>query len=178
MQGQALLLRLERAAVMGSVILLLAIMTIVCVDVAMRYLFRAPLTWVHDFVSMYAMTGLFFLGLASSYRKRAHIGVDVLVLRLSPLWQQRAARLGHLVGLLIFMPIVFLGAERAWVSFVNREVVDGLIPWPTWLGNILVPIGAGVLCLTLASALLQGGHALSEGESDPSEPQVRDGGSR
>lgn len=146
----AILAGAEQAITLIASVLMVLIMAIVSVDVVMRYGFNAPIRWVHDFITLYAMVGIFFLSLASSYRERAHIGVDILTERLPARGRVASELFGDLAGLFLFALIFVYGFGRFWTSFVNGESLSGLIAWPTWLSNGLVPLGALVMTLRLA----------------------------
>lgn len=139
----------ERLATWVGSILMISIMVIVGIDVVMRYVFRAPLNWSYDFISLYAMAGLFFLALAPAYRERAHIGVDVLIEHLSDRARVSVDLLGDVIGFGLFALIFWVGLQRTWVSYSQGEVLAGLIAWPTWLSNGVVPLGTALLLLRM-----------------------------
>lgn len=163
---RTVLVSLEKAASVLVGVLMAAVMFTVSLDVLMRYGFNAPLIWAYDFVSLYAMAGIFFLALAPSYRERAHVGVDVLIERLPPQMRVYSDFLGDIVGILVFIPICVYGFDRTWVSFVNGDVLAGLIPWPTWLFNGAVPLGAGLFSLRLVNNAVANFGRIRRGEAN------------
>lgn len=168
---------LERIAMAVVAFLMTSIMIVVSIDVLMRYAFNSPLAWSYDYVSLYAMAGVFFLALAPSYRERAHVGVDI-VLELLPararLWSDLAA---EIIGLCLFSAIAYFGFQRTWVSFVQGDVLAGLIPWPTWLYNGAVPLGCALLCLRLlVNAIENVGRLRSGGDPSRTDGDAAEGG--
>ena len=63
-------------AIGGGMLLLL--MLLVVADVALRYLFNAPLAWSYEVVSSYLMPGLFFLAVSHTLKAHGHVAVDIL----------------------------------------------------------------------------------------------------
>lgn len=141
---------LERATTFVALILMLAIMLIIVADVFMRYVMNRPFPWAYDLVSMYLMGGLFFFVLSDAYRTHSHVSVDILQLKMSPTMLRASELVTAVLGLVVFALLFYAGAQRAWESYVNRDVVAGAIHWPTWVSDILVPIGAGMITLRLA----------------------------
>ncbi|HEY8710166.1 MAG TPA: TRAP transporter small permease subunit, partial [Burkholderiaceae bacterium] len=60
----------------GGVMLLLMLLAVA--DVALRYLFNAPLSWSYEMVSSYLMPGLFFLAVSHTLKAHGHVAVDIL----------------------------------------------------------------------------------------------------
>lgn len=58
--GERALQAVEKFGVGLAGLLMLAIMFVVVADVALRYLFNAPLSWSYELISVYLMVGLFF----------------------------------------------------------------------------------------------------------------------
>src|ERR1700754_1410215 len=54
----------ERPAALLSAFILFAVMLIVAVDVAMRYVFNSPFAWSHDVISLYLLPALFYIVLS------------------------------------------------------------------------------------------------------------------
>lgn len=126
-----------------------AVMIIVFVDVAARYIFRSPLTWSYDVISLYLMAALFFLSLSDTLQKNHHINVDMLFRHVSPRTRHVLECIGNALSLTVISGICYEGAIRAWESFAAGEVTSGVIPWPTWISAALIPVGAGLLLLRM-----------------------------
>lgn len=140
-------------------ILIFAIMLVVFADVLLRYLFNSPLLWAYDLISLYMMAGVFFLSLSSTYAAHGHIGMDMLVRKLSPAGRRVSEIITCLTVIPLFAVMTEIGAERAYTHWANEEAISGLIAWPTWIGAAMVPVGAGLLILRLLFRL--GGHIAS-----------------
>src|SRR3978361_896411 len=141
---------IEKAVSSIAAFFMFAILIIVFSDVVMRYAFNRPFSWAYDLISLYIMAGVFFLSLSGTYAVNGHISVDILLPRFSAAIQRLCIIISNLVGLAIFIPITWLGYQRALENFTSSDVMAGAIPWPTWASAGLVPIGAGILAVRLA----------------------------
>lgn len=150
---------LERALTVIAAICLFAIMTLVVVDVFMRYVLNSPLSFTYDLIGLYLLAGAFFLTLSDTLRVHAHVGVDVLASRFPPAGRRLSEIITALTGLFVFVLISKVGFDRALENYEQHDVLSGAIPWPTWISAVLVPLGCGVLVLRLALQLV--GHAVS-----------------
>ncbi len=136
--------RLSTAVGWAISVLVPAMVVVIGYEVVARYYFNAPTIWAHDLsIFMFGYLGL----LAGAYvqRRRRHITVDVLYMRLPP--RQQAA-LDAASGLLAFF---FLGlvAVYGW-----REAMEALrigarlsTEWAPPKGHfmLMIPVSAGLL---------------------------------
>lgn len=154
-----LLVRLEQGASFVASVMLFVIMTVVVLDVAMRYFFNSPLMWSYDLISLYLMVGLFFFSLSSTLDHNEHVRVDLL-LKHFPTWARHLAEaVTYLCAGVVFALIVYVMGAKTLASFAANEVAPGEIPWPTWLSLLAVPLGAGLMLLRML--LRFAGHVLS-----------------
>ena len=162
----------ERAVALVAVGFMLAIMLVVTADVVMRYLFNSPFPWAYDLIALYLMAGVFYFVLSDAHREKMHVGIDILQARMGPRVRHFADLLTALISLALFSLIAYVGAQSAWESLANDEVMAGSIPWPMWLSAITVPIGATLLALRLVLQFI--GHlcGLTTGRAFPSDSGV------
>jgi TRAP-type C4-dicarboxylate transport system permease small subunit len=163
-----LLTRIEGVLAVIGAVLLFVIMAIVASDVVMRYLFNRPYSWSYDLISLYLMAGVFYAMLSRTFAIHGHIGVDILQGRMSP----SGRRLCHVaiggIACVLFATIAYVMTTRAIDDWQTDAVAAGAIPWPSWLADAIVPLGAGLLavrCLVHALAhasVLFGGPEILE----------------
>lgn len=129
---------------------LAATVVLIVVDVALRYLVGAPLSWSVGFVGDYALIGLFFLGLSYTVREGAHVRIDLVHDRLGAGGQRVLALLGPLLTA-VFLALVGYGGLLLTLDSVRfgDAPLDGAseLSWPVWTSVILVPLGAGLAVL-------------------------------
>ena len=144
------LARYEAALLALGAICLFAMMIIVFVDVAMRYLFNSPLGFSYDLISLYLMVGVFFFALSDTLRHDEHVRVDILYLRMPEGLRRLCDRISYGLAAVLFAVVLWTGLIRALASTAQGEVMATLIPWPIWVAYWMVPIGTApivLLCL-------------------------------
>ena len=160
-----LLLATERVSMTVAGVCFAAIAVITGVDVAMRYVFNAPLVWSYELISDYLMVAIFFLSIGATQRQGQHIGVDILTRRLPERLRSALA----CVTLLLMGGYITLMGLAGWDNFSeawdNGDVLAGVIPWPRWPALVLVPLGCLLLLLRLIADLL-GNVAAAGGDLD------------
>lgn len=150
---------LEKAGMAVAGLMLFAIMLVVVADVVLRYFFNSPLSWSYELISLYLMVGLFFFALSDTLANNAHVSVDILHLYMPQRLRHATEVVGYLLATPVFVAIFHVSVITTWESFQGGDVLGGHIPWPTWLAQVCVPLGVGVLVLRMALRLA--GHGLS-----------------
>ena len=126
-RGVVLLLLVAVAAMVGAV----------SAQVALRYGFNRSIDWA-DEVSRLAFIWSIFLAIPLGVRQGAHIGIDIVVARLTAPLQGALRRAGAALSAALMFVV-------AWAAFgVAREQWDELMPTLDWsVGWFIVPIGIG-----------------------------------
>ena len=153
--------------IVGAV--LMTIMFIVVADVVLRYVFHAPLVWVHDVIQLYLMSALFFFALSWSYAGRHHINVDLLYRRAPARLRNLSRGLFSLASALVMALIAWKAAQLGWAGYLRGDALSGGIPWPTWISAVIAAIGCAVfvLRLLLEAFLMLTGLGRYESDDDP-----------
>lgn len=133
---------------------LFAIMMVIVVDVVLRYFFSAPLSWSYDLIGMYLVTLVFFLALADTFRRGAHIKVDLFEVLRGTRLLLVAEIIGYCASLLFFALIFHQMAVNGLEAFLANDVVDGAIPWPTWPPYLFGATGVGLLMIRVVLATI------------------------
>ncbi len=132
----------------------LVIMLIVCVDVAGRFLFNAPL---HSGVetSELLLVSLVFLGLASAQQQRQNFAIEVVSRHLPARAQRGLELLGYVVCLVIVVLLAWPSTVQAISSFERNEMGFGIVAFPVWPARILLALGLWLLSLQFAFDVLR-----------------------
>lgn len=140
---------LDAVTVLGALAVFL-MMAHITLDVAMRFLFNDPPPGTLIFVSRYYMVVVAFVSLAFAERRSGHINVEI-VSELMPLRMQNTFNvLGALLSAVIFAMLAWRGlGEAAKKHDIGAFVLEQGIAIPVWPSYYLLPIGAGLMCLTL-----------------------------
>ncbi len=144
----------------GLIALLLAAMTVLTfVLTVLRYVFNSGLSWGLE-ATEYMFGWLIFIGIAYGVKVGSHIGVDVVVRRLSPSIQRIVGLLAVALALL-YAGLMFYGGYVYVDTMYNLGVEAEEIPVPRWILLIIVPIGMAMMAFRVA----QNGWAILRGEA-------------
>lgn len=124
-------------------------MIAVSVDALGRYLFDQPLQGAYEFVMLYLMVMLAFLGMPAIYAEGGHLRIDAFVPLLARVPGQIPERLNALFGVLVFGAASWVAGEVAIDKFVSRDATFGVISFPLYLSYCWVPLGFLLLTLRL-----------------------------
>lgn len=165
-----LMQKTDVAFTMVAAVALAALTLLIVADVSLRYGAGKPIFFAHDVVVLYLTPALFFFGVGPTYWRDEHLAVDLLVLRLSVRTRALTDMLGALIGVLIFVLLVWVSWDRAWASFAQGERIASIIPWPAWLSYVLVPVGSLAMVLACLARLVFATRSFITGRH-PSMPE-------
>jgi TRAP-type C4-dicarboxylate transport system permease small subunit len=114
----ALLDRLQRVLEVLVVALLAFMVAIVFLNVVLRFVFSTGVVQTEE-LSRYAFIWLIFLGAVIVLREGGHLGVDSLVVRLSPFWR-KACRLASGALMVVCCVMFFIGSWHLTMSSVGK----------------------------------------------------------
>jgi TRAP-type mannitol/chloroaromatic compound transport system permease small subunit len=63
--------------------------------------------------------------------------------------------LASVLGLLLYITIVYQSFIWAWASWQVGDYVSGLVNIPRWPSQFVVPLGAALLCLQFLADIVQ-----------------------
>lgn len=98
---------------------------------------------------MALMVVIMFFSQGYAQKRRAHISVEILAVRLSLRTQAFLEALGALLGVGFFGLMTVLGFMKAWETTINQEFWYGIIDYPIWPFRWFVPLGALLLTAQL-----------------------------
>lgn len=126
--------------------LIIPLTTLVTYDVILRYVFNRPTVWAWD-INVQLLGALVVLGGGYALLHDAHIGVDALVIHLSP---RRRAIVDLITSGFFFFGIGVLmwkAVGDAWFSLQIRELYSSVFLPPIYPFKILMVIGILLLLL-------------------------------
>lgn len=138
---------LETGSMALAAAAMLAMMLIIVTDVAARYIFKSPLPWSFDFISLYLMPAAFFLALSDTLHKEHHVNVDIVLNAMSLRVVYAMKGIGSALAIVLFVGMAYAAALRTWDAYTTADVTSGVIQWPTWVSTAFVVLGAGLLLL-------------------------------
>ena len=126
--------------------LIIPLILLVVFDVTLRYVFNRPTVWAWD-INIQLLGALVVLGGGYAFLHGAHIGVDALVIHLSP---RRRAIVDLITSVFFFFGVGVLmwkAVGDAWFSLQIRELYTSVFAPPIYPFRILMV--AGILLLLL-----------------------------
>lgn len=141
----------DLAAVIGGIFT--GFMTLIVVyAVVARYVFNKPVGWSEE-IAVYLMIWVVFLGAAYTLKEDAHIGVDILISRLSPFHKKAMLLFHYIVGLIFMLILLVQGIDM--VAFTLKMDSHSIaIDFPLVLAHSAVPAGSIILILQFINKLL------------------------
>lgn len=162
---------------------ILGLMTVITfANVVARYVFNSNILWALE-TTVFLFAWLVLLGASYCIKKRAHLGVDVLINALGPT-SRRTLGLISVACCIIFAGLMVYGSFQYWVPFATNQVWYEVndIPMLDWLRFIepllnenepyeklprFIPYFALPLGMVLVLfRFLQAGWAIYKGETD------------
>lgn len=168
--GAGIYRRLRRAidAIDGALVLvgaamLFCLMCLVVSDVALRYLFNAPLQWSYEVISSYLMPGTFFLAVSHTLRVHSHVAVDILHNYVKTRTRYVFEFVTTILAIPAFAICAVLAAGVTWNDFHAGNVSSSGLALPSWSVSIFLPVGFGLLALRLLLNAIGYGITLASG---------------
>jgi len=131
------------------------------------WLLSINLTWAQELtIIMFVWMAKF--GAAYGVRTGIHVGVDVLINRLSPKWRGKFVIFGLAAGALFTGIVAWMGASFVWDNGAHygiyhmlglsvEDLIEGPttpdLEWPTWIVYSAIPLGTGLMCFRFLQVL-------------------------
>ena len=148
--ASAWIARAETVLVRLSAFSMAAIMLIVSLDVLLRYLASAPLTWSYDLIGLYLIGAVFFFALSDTMQHHGHIALDVFVPLIPFRLRHFAPSLGYGISTALLAAITWLEFWQAVDALVADDRIAGIVPFQTWVAHAVLSVGMAVLVLRCA----------------------------
>ena len=118
----------------------LAMTAVVAAQVFFRYGLNASLFWSEE-LARYLLVWLTFLGASAAFRRGAHPGIDLMVVRLPGPAKRAAETLVLVASLAVFAVMVVYGIRFSW--FVRMQITPAL-GLPKWAVFAAVPVSGAI----------------------------------
>lgn len=135
----------------AGALLLVAMMVVTVADVLYRVLFAGAIANAQLMTSHWFLSGTIFLPLAYVAVLDRHISVEVLSRFFPERVQEVMMGLFALVGAGIFLLLAVNSWELALKKMAIREYLSGVVPFYSWPGRFLMPVGTFFFALVLAA---------------------------
>lgn len=133
-------------------LLLIAMMSVSCLQIALRSFFSTGLLWADPLIQQLVLwSGL--LGAAMATARGKHIALDLVTYLVPKRLQPWILLLSHLLAALTTTALVY----AAWVFLANEITYGspGLFALPSWVWNLIFPLAFTMIALRYCIALCQ-----------------------
>jgi len=134
-----------------------AIALLVAYEVLARTFFGSTTGWVND-AATYLMGFITFGGVAYALSEGAHVGVDLVVTRVSPATRAVLKWLSDLIVLAITALLAWLSMQFWWDAFESGETSWGLFEVALWIPYSFFALGMLWLLVVHAAEMLNRWH--------------------
>jgi TRAP-type C4-dicarboxylate transport system permease small subunit len=136
----------------GGLILLCMMVLTVC-DVIGRYVFNSPITGAYEVTETMMVTVVFFF-IAFTQAEKAHIAVDLVIIRLPDKIRVLIQVITHLLSLCIFLLIVWMNIRRC-LELMARSEHTPIIHVPISPFILIVAFGSLVFSIELIKDVIK-----------------------
>ncbi len=143
----------DSLAVLAGAMIVFA-MIAVTLDVALRALFKSSLWWSFE-VTEFLLVYIPLLTLPWLARRRAHIVVDIVTSRLSPIVAVRLEVFTSFLSSATCLFVAYWGSMATFTAFSRGIVNAGMVSYPRWALLVAVPLGFGLAAIEFVRAGIQ-----------------------
>lgn len=160
--------RLEDGFAVLAACLLVFTVIFVPVDVASRYFFNSPITWVYE-VTEYILLFVPCLGMAWLARKDGHVAIDILTSRVVGRTKIMLDAAAALLVALICGFIAWWASVVTVDSYKAKAIIENVLQTPQWLIYVAIPAGFGLCAIEFTRKAFRSWSAI---ESAPQSKAV------
>lgn len=147
--------------------LIVVLMTVVCVEVAKRYLLNMPTSWIYDVNNMLYGT-LFMMSGAYTLAQDGHVRGDFLYGSMKP---RRQATLDLILFIVFFMPGILALTWAGWIyasdALAIHETTFNATPLPIYPFKFIIPLAGATVLVQGLSEIVRCIVCLKTGEWTP-----------
>lgn len=138
---------IAQACVVTAAVALLVIVAINGANVVGRYFFGAPISWAEEMM-LFLMVLIVFAASAAVTWRRQHIGIDLFVEWLSPVWNRVATFMTGLIAVLV-LGLISYGSLEIVSTLYGFDQRSDALELPVWIPQSFVTAGLALMALML-----------------------------
>jgi TRAP-type C4-dicarboxylate transport system permease small subunit len=135
------------ASVVIAAVALLAIVAINGANVVGRYFLGKPISWAEE-VMLFLMILVVFAASAAVTWRRAHIGIDLFVDWLPPLWNRMAHFVAGLFAVLV-LGMISYGSLEIVTTLYGFDQRSEALELPVWIPQSFLTVGFALMAIML-----------------------------
>lgn len=150
---------------------LFALMTIdVLIAVFLRYVVKIPFPYSEE-IARYMVIWATLIGFSICARKKAHLGIDMLVEKLPPKASKAVALLVQFLSLATYVFLTYASVKFVTFSFSIKQMTPAL-QIPYWVVYLALPIGFGLSSLRTVQIIWNDNFSKEKDESRYEEVNI------
>ncbi|MHA6258422.1 TRAP transporter small permease [Sporosarcina sp. CAU 1771] len=146
--------RLEKLVMMVAVIAITLMMILISIDTFARYIFHSPISGTNEFVTIYLIVAIVFLGLSNTLKENEHISVNIIANKFSLRIKKVISIVTNVLGLLLFIFIFYQGCLVTLNAFLTNDSFIGVVIFPLFPAYGLVPLGCLLIIIRLVFQII------------------------
>ena len=143
-----MLLGVETALLVGSVITILFVMLSVSAEVVMRYAFNSPIPG-HLEGSELLMPVIVFLAISYTQATHGHVGMDLALDAIAPARRRYAEMATLLVTIFVCAILAYFSFKNVYQLWIYDDVTMTPPYYRTWPSAAAIPLGYGMISLRM-----------------------------
>lgn len=147
---QRLLDTLEKISGGIAAVALVVMMLLITIDSGGRYILDRPLEGTQEFVEIYLMIAVVFLGFSGLQAVNGNVSVELLYRRFPPYVQRGLQILYLALAAIVVALMTWRAFDQAWINFARDRIVATPFPFTDWP----MPVGPSWLIATCGLGLL------------------------
>lgn len=144
---------LEQILLVGSVAVILFVMSFVGAEVTMRYAFNSPIPG-HLELSELLVPVIVFLALSYTQATHGHVGMDLIVENLTPAGRRRANMVTLLASIFVCSVIAWFSFKSTYQLWLYDDVTMTPPYFKTWPASAAIPLGYLLCAIRMVLQLL------------------------
>lgn len=150
---------------------MLIIIVVAMIEIISRYFFNRPTIWAYE-TGQFLFGGYFLLLGAYALRYREHIGMDILITKLSARKQAVMNAFTYIFAAMFCMVLMYKGGQFAWKSIKFFEHSTSVWGPPIWPLKTTLPVAGFLMFMQATSNFIKDiylavtGRALIRDEED------------
>jgi TRAP-type C4-dicarboxylate transport system permease small subunit len=148
------------AAIAGAMFLFM--LTAICIDVVMRYMFNNPMGWVIE-VCEYLLLYITFLGAAWLLRENGQVRVDIVMMLLPAATERYFMIVTSFAAAVACLILCIISGITTFEQFISKMLEIKTLNVPKWIVMVVIPIGSLLVSIEF---LRQGFAWLQRSKSD------------
>jgi C4-dicarboxylate transporter, DctQ subunit len=139
----------------ATLIIFLAVVHRFCSGVPLLQPYTAQLnmSWAQE-LCIFMFVWMAKFGAAYGVRVGTHVGVDLLVNRLSPPYRKSVVTLGLLGGVVFTGLVAWMSTGLVW-DISQTDQTSEELEWPMWVVYLCIPLGSSLMCFRFLQVIVQ-----------------------